>query len=240
MSAKTKSQGDSGAAKETRWDRRRRKRTEEIIEVAMRLVMEEGLDACSLHRISRELDVAVAGLYRYFPSKMALIAALELRVIDEINESLEEARGKCAEPEEAVDGLACVLIEGEVYRAYALEAPARFALIQQIMADPNVLLPGDMGQKIVVNMMTLLAGVGRSFAIAAEAGGLAPGDPLERSVLFWNGIRSVLQMKKLENHSKLVDYHRFYKAMLNALLVGWGADPAHLAPAWKRAKEWLG
>ena len=41
--------------------------------------------------------------------------------------------------------------------------------------------------------------------MASDNKGLAPGDSLERSVLYWNGIRSVLQMRKLEAHSKLVD-----------------------------------
>lgn len=224
---------------ESRWDRRRRRRTEEIIEVAMRLIMEEGLEACSLHRISRELDVAVAGLYRYFPSKMALIAALEVRVVREITAAFVATRQGWSPAETKVEFLARCVAESEVYRHYALEGPSRFALISQIMADPNVIVPGEMGKQVLVTMMELLAGVARTLAEAADSGALWPGDSIQRSILFWNGLRSVIQMKKLEAHSSLVSHERLYRAMLRTLLIGWGADPSVLAEAETLASSGL-
>lgn len=224
---------DGETVKESRWDVRRRRRTEEILEVAMGVVMAEGLAACSLHRIARELDIAVAGLYRYFPSKMALVAALEVRVLAELSASMEAARGELAAATTPAELLVRVLSEGHVYRRYAIDAPARFALISQVMADPNVLVPGALGGQVLTTMLGLLAGVAGTFAQAANGGGLSAGDPVERSVLFWNGIRSVLQMKKLEQHSAWVNTDRLYRSMVTTLLLGWGAPEAELKRAWK-------
>ncbi len=206
----------------------------------MRLVREDGLEACSLHRISRELDVAVAGLYRYFPSKAALIAALELRVISEISGNLDRRRQALppAQGDLGVDALARVIVTGQVYRSYAVDAPSRFILISQIMADPNVLLPDELGQTVVEGMMTLLARVAEPFHGAVSARALWDGASLVRAVLFWNAIRAVLQMKKLEVHSGLLDSRQLYESMVSTLLVGWGADPADVAAAWSLAESW--
>jgi AcrR family transcriptional regulator len=86
-----------------RRERKRQARIDGILSTAMGLVMQEGLEACTIHRLAKELDLAVGALYRYFPSKGAIIAALELRVINdykvELNEALEEG-------EKLTDGLA--------------------------------------------------------------------------------------------------------------------------------------
>ena len=87
---------------------------------------------------------------------MALIAALELRVITELSTVLETARRPHQALDGPVDGLARVIAIAEAYRRYADAAPARFALIQQIMADPKLVLSGELGQHVLTAMMELL------------------------------------------------------------------------------------
>jgi AcrR family transcriptional regulator len=49
---------------------------EELYGIAMRLIAARGYDATTLRDIAKEADVAVSLLYRYFPSKQAIIIAL--------------------------------------------------------------------------------------------------------------------------------------------------------------------
>jgi len=49
---------------------------ERLYAIALRLVAERGYDATTLRDIAREADVSVGLLYRYFPSKQALVIAL--------------------------------------------------------------------------------------------------------------------------------------------------------------------
>jgi len=47
-----------------------------LYETAIRMISERGYDATTLREIAREADVSVGLLYRYFPSKQAVIIAL--------------------------------------------------------------------------------------------------------------------------------------------------------------------
>src|SRR6187549_2402359 len=49
---------------------------ERLYAIAMRLIAERGYDATTLRDIAREADVSVGLLYRYFPSKQAVVIAL--------------------------------------------------------------------------------------------------------------------------------------------------------------------
>jgi AcrR family transcriptional regulator len=49
---------------------------ERLYAIALRLIAERGYDATTLRDIAREADVSVGLLYRYFPSKQAVVIAL--------------------------------------------------------------------------------------------------------------------------------------------------------------------
>ena len=49
---------------------------DELYAIAMRMIATRGYDATTLRDIAKEADVAVSLLYRYFPSKQAIIIAL--------------------------------------------------------------------------------------------------------------------------------------------------------------------
>jgi AcrR family transcriptional regulator len=60
-------------------DRRRRRRQEtieEILQIAIEVMAEEGVAALSLSEVARRLGIRPPSLYRYFPSKLALYDAL--------------------------------------------------------------------------------------------------------------------------------------------------------------------
>jgi AcrR family transcriptional regulator len=55
-----------------------------ILETALAVVEEDGLEALSMRRLAQELDVWPMSLYRYFQDKDALLDALAEAVADEI------------------------------------------------------------------------------------------------------------------------------------------------------------
>lgn len=55
-----------------------------VLEAALQLVDEQGLDALTMRRLGAELGVEAMSLYRYFPSKDALLDSLVERLWDEI------------------------------------------------------------------------------------------------------------------------------------------------------------
>jgi AcrR family transcriptional regulator len=106
--------------------RRERLRAETIQEIqttARRLLVTLGWDGLSLRAIAREMGMSAPALYRYYPNREELVAALVTALKGEMTQALERARD--AEPE-----LAGRLMEtSRAFRAWAIAHPAEFTLV---------------------------------------------------------------------------------------------------------------
>ena len=59
---------------------RRIQRTRELLDIAEQILLEEGVDALTMVHLARRASAGVGALYRYFPSKDDLVAALHGRI----------------------------------------------------------------------------------------------------------------------------------------------------------------
>ncbi len=133
-----------------RREKRRLARREQMLESAMHIVAQEGLDGLTIAKIAKSLDAAVGALYRYFPSKDDLIVALQKRALEEFQVSLYEELARAGVYFEGLEGsevesraLARVFLAGEVYFLDAVKEPSRHRLIDAIMSSPQPLLPDE-------------------------------------------------------------------------------------------------
>jgi AcrR family transcriptional regulator len=101
--------------------RRRRETIEEILDIALGVIEEEGVNALSVAEVARRLGVQPPSLYKYFPSLMALYDALFRRGQDEHLEVMRSAMAGAA------PGLAA-LIAG-------LEASGRWAIANRALGQ---------------------------------------------------------------------------------------------------------
>lgn len=218
--------------------RARERRLDEIVTAAMEIVRADGLDALTTHRVAERLDVAVGALYRYFPSKAAMLGALERAALEalgaHLTRSLDEAEGAFRGRGAA---LASLVLAGRAYGRFTREHATEAGLIGQLVADPRVMVPGAEGAAVLAATMALLGPVASRFERAAGDGVLAPGDALERSVLYWSGLRGVLELAKLRAHHPGVDAAALADAMTRALLVGFGAEPEAVGRAFTAVKR---
>lgn len=70
-------------------------RREELLDAAQRLFLDKGIGATSIDDIASAADVAKGTFYLYFPSKEALLAALQERFITTFLTRLETAMERC-------------------------------------------------------------------------------------------------------------------------------------------------
>lgn len=202
-----------------------------ILDAAMKVVAEGGLEALSIQRLAREVDYTPGALYRYFDSKDAILSALVERTLGEVRERLvaaDAALGAKAPP------LARVVAIAAAYAAFAREEPHRFGLLATTLADPRVLLDRPADATPVVRIMTAaLEPVAAALAAAAARGALAEGDVAERALCLFAMLHGLLQMRKQERHAPAVlDVDRLAGAGTRALLAGWGAKPRALDAAF--------
>lgn len=116
-------------------DRRKRTRLRpetrrsQILDEAARLVLEEGLSAVNMERISRDVRISKGLVYNYFPSRDALLAALLHREQAELRD-----RGMAS----ALQARSYADLIRQTTRLYLEQTRDRGALINALLSDPSV------------------------------------------------------------------------------------------------------
>lgn len=187
----------------------------------MRMVEEGGLEALSVNKLAALVDYTPGALYRYFPSKAALVAALEARILADLRDRLVAAQGK-ASPLERVMRLV------RAYATFAAESPARFGLLAATMAEPRIVLEDVKDAAPVAEAMTAaLVPLATALADAEADGTLEPGDALERTICVFSLAQGVLLLKKQARYApSVLDVERLLETGTRSLLAGWGAEAA--------------
>jgi len=70
---------------------RSRQRVENILAIALQLMVEHGAEALAMREIARRAGVQISSIYQYFPSKSAIIRELAQRDLARVRQLLHEA-----------------------------------------------------------------------------------------------------------------------------------------------------
>jgi len=218
--------------------RRRAARTTQILALAMRQVETRGLDGLTLQEIARDLDYSVPALYRYFPSKAALVAELQRRVVALLDMKLAQVEARTGEwlaelrPEAASQWgpLAPIAAAGLFYAGLARSAPQAFGLLAASLGDPRHLIEDDQARAVVATALPIFDRLAQSIDAAVEAGHLEPGEPMDRILVLWSSLHGVAQVGKLERLAPdRLDVQNLCRSLLEVLLIGWGSEPERVA-----------
>ena len=77
-------------------------RREEIASVALRLFLSEGFASVSMRRLGKEVGLTPMALYRYYPSKLDILARLWGHIIGKAFEEVTAATRDCIDPRDAL------------------------------------------------------------------------------------------------------------------------------------------
>ena len=111
------------AAVPSRRQRRREATSEEILAVAAEMLGREGGAGLTIRSIARELGLAPSALYRYYPSRDAILTALIARAFVGLGDAVGAAARSCP------DSLEATLAACHAFRNWALAHPHEFGLI---------------------------------------------------------------------------------------------------------------
>jgi AcrR family transcriptional regulator len=203
----------------------------------MRQVETRGLDGLTLQEIARDLDYTVPALYRYFRSKDALVAELQRRVVAILDQKLVEVEERTQEwlsdqsPEdqERFGTLAPIAATGLFYAGLARSAPQAFGLLAASLGDPRHLIDDGQAQAVIATALPMFDRLAHSIRLAVEARQLDPGNTPDRVLMLWSSLHGVAQLTKLERLAPdRLDSQRLCRSLLEALLIGWGADTSRV------------
>ncbi len=227
----------------TRMARRREQTRDEILAVAERLALDGDPEAVTVQAVARALGVSPGALYRYFPSRDAILAAVQARVVDELATAVDTALTASFEASPAG---ACpvgrILAAGRALLGYAATSPNRYALLSRMLAVPRPILADDVVAPAIGTTVRLLGRLVEVFEAARVAGELAPGDDFQRVMVYWAAVHGAVQLDKLGRFAPIagvaageaaqagvISASAVGQAAIMALLRGWGASDAALA-----------
>ena len=197
--------------KPTRREQKRLETTERILDAAMQLLTEDGYEAFTIARLARELNYAVGALYRYFKGKDAILAALQLRIVDRIDRDLAVV-GELVERRVVRDTLdsktAAVLhvwASIGVYESLTRRHPMHHKLLSLSLGDPRELIANEVVDAGVLEPLGQVLGrLTARLDQAVEVGAFVPGEGRQRTMVLWGSSQGVMQLRKLGRFEPLL------------------------------------
>lgn len=209
-------------------ERARAELTREIKESARRQIAEAGASSLSLRAVSRELGMVSSALYRYFPSRDALLTALIVDAFDAVGEVAEEVERELP----ARRGFAARWVAlGTAVRSWAVANPHDYALIYgspvpgyeapvdtvdpaarvslvalRLVADGVV--AGEVNPTVELSMPR--ATHGELAALRAGVGLAIPDEVLARTLLAWSAVLGAISYELFGHLHGIVADHDAY------------------------------
>jgi AcrR family transcriptional regulator len=199
-------------------DRRREATLARILETAMATIISGGFGSLSMNKLADAVHFTPGALYRYFPSKDALLSALVDRILTELRARLAAVSVE--------DPLARIFALARAYRTFAAEEPHKFGLLAMSMAEPKIILgTSEAAEPVVRSMIGALSPLADALGAAATKDKIEPGDALERTLVVFGAIQGALQLQKQARIAPaIIDVDRLITQAVRTLLCGWGAD----------------
>jgi AcrR family transcriptional regulator len=177
-------------------------------------------------------------MYTYFPSKGALLAALQADAIERLAEVYDGAADRLEKLVAGLDpdrrALARLVAFGRFIIVAERRMPEEFHLQQQLLAASGV-ADADHVDEVVPVAFALLARPQGLLEDAVARDVLAPGQSFDRTVSWVAAVNGVLTLAGIDHpHAGWFDTGLLADRLSLDLLVGWGADRAALAVAADR------
>ena len=215
-----------------------RKRQSYLAE-AMSLVVQDGMEGLTIARLANRMNASVGAVYRYFPSKEALIVGLQELAIADFHTFMQqrltahEARLTGAAPD--TRALARLLIAFNSYLEHADHSPRPHRLVDTFLSFPEAVLSDAeaqaVGERLIEPVLTTFVGL---LADAAETRAIDAGDDLQRTHLAWAFVHGLDHFRKRD---RIMPDSLRVKALLpiarGNLLRAFGAKPEAIAQAEK-------
>jgi AcrR family transcriptional regulator len=181
----------SGPAAPDRRRRRREQTIDEILDVAVEVMAEEGVAGLSLSEVARRMGIQPPSLYKYFPSKLAVYDAMFQRGARQVLAVFRAATAG-AEP-------------GWAALTAGLEAVMRLALDHQVTAQLLTWrpVPGfEPSAEAFAPSIEFIGEVRQLLQAAAERGELGPGASSEEGAALLSALVAGVMSQQLANQPR--------------------------------------
>lgn len=210
---------------------------EKMLEAAFLLIEQNGVDALTMPRLAAKLKCAVGALYLTFPSKSALLVALQEQAIGwlslEIAAAVEASKNAALErrgEDQANAALAHLVAAVDTVLELPQRSPARHRLVDELLSSPEMVFSQEELATVNTTLAALLGQITTLLKEAQAAGALASGDVEVRARLLWAALHGLDHFRKRDRgETPELRTPRLAVAMMDTFLRGWGATEDALA-----------
>jgi AcrR family transcriptional regulator len=184
-----------------------------LVEAAVAVLAERGVERLSLREVARRAGVSHAAPYHHFASKASMVATVAIDSFERLTTALADARASATEP------VAAFRATGIAYVEFAVEHPARFAL----MWRPE-LRTADVAAVEAASNATF-SQLLEAIRTAQKAGGLRT-DPVEElAITAWSAVHGLAMLMldgPLEGRTEPGELDRLTEIVTRDLFLGFG------------------
>jgi|GEM_PF-500672 len=215
------------------------KKRQSYLSEAMGLVVQDGMEGLTIARLAARMDASVGAVYRYFPSKEALLVGLqELAIADFhgfMQRRLSELAPRLASASPHARGLARIMIAFGSYIEHAESSPRPHRLVDAFLSFPEAVLSDaearSIGERLLSPILGAFAGL---LGEAVASGTIDAGDDHQRTQLAWAYVHGLDHFRKLDRINPAALHLRSLLPLARAgLLRGFGARQEHIVEAEK-------
>ena len=219
-------------------EQNRRQRMRRFADASLHIVATEGLAALTMSRLAEELDTVPSAVYRYFPSKGALITAVQCDAIERLTASFglirdaSEAHFATLALDDADLTTTRLVLFGRWFCATADTHLEELRLLQMIMSERTHDIDPEGGFEVLPIAMVLLGQAAECLDSAEAQGLVTPGQSLERVIVWAAALGGVLETDSLARYvPELLGDGRLARSTNLDLLRGWGVPDDRLTRA---------
>lgn len=216
-----------------RLDRRHARRAqtiEEIIDVAVDVMAEQGAAGLSLGEVARRVGVRPPSLYAYFDSKQAVYDAVFARGWSQVHETMEEL----GYPDETTDLPAYLLEFGERFVRWTVEHPV-YSQLMGWRPVPGYVPSAEAYRPAVV----VLARCGEVLGRLQELGLFDPRVSVDELVRMWTVVTSGVTSQQLANGPQEPFEHGAFTTMMPQIAAMFRAHyaPGQFTPPTRKGRR---
>lgn len=215
------------------------KKRQSYLSEAMGLVVQDGMEGLTIARLASRMNASVGAVYRYFPSKEALLVGLqELAIADFhgfMQRRLIEVAPRLAQASPHARVLARIMIAFGSYIEHAEVSPRPHRLVDAFLSFPEAVLSDAEARSIGERLLSPILGAFSGLLGEAVASGtIDAGDDNQRTQLAWAFVHGLDHFRKLDRINPATLHLRSLLPLARAsLLRGFGAKAEHIAEADK-------
>jgi AcrR family transcriptional regulator len=203
------------------------------------VVVEDGMEGLTIARLASRMNASVGAIYRYFPSKEALIVGLQEMAIADFHTFLET---RLAATDRLLEGvtspvraLGRLMVAFRAYIDHARASPRPHRLVDTFLSFPEAILSDSEARAVNDRLLTpILDSFAALLAEASAVGAIEPADDVQRTHVAWAFAHGLDHFHKRDRISpEPLKLEALLPIARTALLRGFGARTELLAQAEK-------